>query len=148
GFFGDLQLEPAHLLLLLLAALVAALEVALALVAALELLLAALHLLGLAGGQVLQTLVVLLQVHVAALARVHHLLLRRPGSGTVLLGLGLLRLGCGLGGGRLVLGGLGSGLLLRLVGHGLLLLPLRLGCGGGLGLPVHVGVDALDALHL
>ena len=141
SLFGDLQLEPAHLLLLLLAAL-AALEAALALVAALELLLAGLHLLGLARSQVLQPLVVLLQVHLAALAGVHYLLLGDAGSGPVCRLLGRLRLALGL---------LGRGParrrggLLRL-GRGLGGLPL--GGRGSLGLPVDLGVDALDVVHL
>ena len=90
-----LTLQAAHLLLLLLAAL-AALEAALALVAALELLLAGLHLLGLARSQVFQPLVVLLQIHLAALAGVHHLLLGDAGGGPVRRLLGRLRLALGL----------------------------------------------------
>ena len=103
---GDLQLETAQALLLLLLALVARplLAAALALgVASLELLLAAPVLLTLVG-EGLQPLVVLLQVDGSALAGVHHLLLRHAGGGA---GLGLLRLAP-----------LSAGLLPALVGLG------------------------------
>ena len=154
-FLCDLGLEAAHLLLLLLAALVALEAAAPAVVvAALELLLAGLHLVGLAGGQGLQLLIILGQVHVAALAGVDHLLLRHAGGGPAdvllrgalglapLLGRRLGRLGLlAVGRGRAPLGGRA--------------LPGRRGSGGrglgrlrGLGLVVDVGVDALHALHL
>ena len=68
-------------------------------VAALDLLLAALHPVGPLRRQGLQMLVVLIQVHVAALAGVHQLLLRYAAGGAVrgLLGL-LVVLAAGLGG--------------------------------------------------
>ena len=143
---GDLGLEAAHLFLLLLPALAALEAAAPALVPALELLLAALHLVGLAGGQLLQPLVVLLQVHVAALAGIHHLFFRHAGGGTAGGRLGALprrlalRRPLALAGrtGRLLGPALGSRLLLGRGSGGLL---------GRLGLPVDVGVDALDAVH-
>ena len=96
---GDLQLELAHLFLLFLAALVAEGSALAVVVAALDLLLAALHPVGPLRRQGLQMLVVLIQVHVAALAGVHQLLLRYAAGGAVrgLLGL-LVVLAAGLGG--------------------------------------------------
>ena len=155
GFFGDLQLEAAHLLGLLLLALVAGalLAAALALgVAALELLLAAALLLTL-GGETLQPLVILIQVHRAAAAGVHHLLGGDAGCGLALDGLLLgLAAGAGLllglaalrGGGLLAVGGLLGGPALLVGGGGLLGL-LRGGLGG---LVVHILIDGGDGLHL
>ena len=87
---GDLQLELAHLFLLFLAALVAEGSALAVVVAALDLLLAALHPVGPLRRQGLQMLVVLIQVHVAALAGVHQLLLRYAAGGAVRGLLGLL----------------------------------------------------------
>ena len=92
GLLGDLQLEPAHLLLLLLAALVAEVAAPAVVAAALNLLLAALHLVGPLRRQVLQVLVVPGQVDVARFPGVHQLLLRDPGGGAVGGLLGLLSL--------------------------------------------------------
>ena len=120
-------------------------------VAALELLLAGLHLLGLARSQVLQPLVVLLQIHLAALAGVHDLPLGHPGHR-------LLRRR--LGGGVLLLGLLPATLAaLRALGRHRLPDLLALGGRGGLAgglwlfggwflrrlLLVGVGEDHLDA---
>ena len=105
GLCGDLQLEPAHLLLLLLAALVAEVP-ALAVVApALDLLLAALHLVGPFRRQVFQVLVIPGQVHVAGLPGVHQLLFGDPGGGAGSRRLGLL---LGLLGGLALLWGLAA----------------------------------------
>ena len=148
---GDLQLETAQALLLLLLALVARplLAAALALgVASLELLLAAPVLLTLVG-EGLQPLVVLLQVDGSALAGVHHLLLRHAGGGA---GLGLLRLAPLSAGLLPALVGLGRSALWpalplgsRLGGALLWLGWLRL---GRLGLMVDVRKNGLYVLHL
>ena len=158
SLLGDLQLEAAHLLGLLLLALVAGalLAAALALgVAALELLLAAALLLPL-GGEALQTLVVLIQVHRTAAAGVHHLLGGDAGCGLALDGL-LLGLAASAallldrsllaalgGGGLLAMGGLLGGSALLVGGWGL----LGLLCGGLGRLMVHILIDGGDGLHL
>ena len=137
GLLGDLQLQAAHTLLLFLLALVAEaaslLAAALTLgIAALELLLAAASLLTL-GGKVLQSLVVLIQIHIAGTAGVHNLLLRHTADR--LLDVVLL--------GR-------SGLLLVVL-NGLLCrssLLFSLGSGSGLGLVIGIGKDRLDGVDL
>ena len=111
GLFGDLQLEPAHLLLLLLTTLVGEGLLAPLFAAGVAELLLALLLHGAAslGGpvsDVLQTLVVLLQIHVGGLPGVHHLFLRDAAHGLgrllrllrTLLGLALLALLAALSG--------------------------------------------------
>ena len=92
-FFGNLQLQAAHPFGLVLLALVGEGHVAPALIAVAELFLAALllHPLGTLAAQSLQALVVLGQVHVAALAGVHDLLLGNPGGGLLHGSGGLLR---------------------------------------------------------
>ena len=155
GLLGDLQLETAHLLGFIAAALAGeGLIAALALRAGADLLLAAaaLHPLAPLAAHLLQPLVVLGQVHIAALAGVHDLLLGDPGDR--LLGLRLLR-GIPLRGLLALLGGipllrLGRGTLLgpalrsgrRLGGLRGFRLDLRLGL---LLLLVGVRVDHLDA---
>ena len=160
GLLGDLQLQAAQTVLLLLLALVAGalLTAALTLgVAVLELLLAAPVLLALVG-EGLQPLVVLIQVHRAAAAGVHHLLGGDAAGG---LGHGLLSL-LTLVVSRLgLLGLLGTGLLAALaallLGRTLDALALlsrlaliglgRLRLGGG-GLMVHIRIDGLNGVHL
>ena len=148
SLLGDLQLELAHLLGLVLAALVGH-GSALALVIVAELLLAAalLHPLAPGAAQVFQTLIVLGKVHVAALAGIHDLLLRNAGGGSS----GRLRLLSLLGLGALLLCGAAALLLSRTVvvalGSGLGALGGRLGCGLGLLLLLGsgIGIDGLDA---
>ena len=117
GLLGDFQLQAAHLLRLVLTALVGEGHTAPALVGGADLLLAAaalaLHPGGPLAAQILQALVVLGKVHVAALAGVHHLGLRHTGDG-----LGLL------------LGRTALPLALRLLLGGPLLLFAMLTCGG------------------
>ena len=147
GLLGDLQLEAAHFLRFLLLALAAEVLVPVLIVPVLELLLSGLHPVGLVRGQVLQPLVVFLQVHAAALAGVHHLLLGGALGGSGGLGLVLLLLALGCGSGLVLL--LGGGLALLPVG-----LPGLLPLGGGSGLlglcrlVVYVGVDGFDGIHL
>ena len=85
GLFGDFQLEAAHFFRLVLTALVGESGAAPALLIAADLLpaapLLALHPLALLAAQGVQPLVVLGQVHVAALPGVHQLLLRHPAGG-------------------------------------------------------------------
>ena len=165
-FLGDLQLEAAHLLGLLLPALAGEGNLAPLFAAGVaELLLVLLPVPASAGsaaalGHVLKLLVVFVQVDVGGLPGVHHLGLGHPGRG--LLGLGgrlrrLLRL-------PLLLGTLGLDGLLRLLGTGralaggLGLLGLRRVLnGGGVLLPGsrsrllrrgRVRVDGLDVAHL
>ena len=162
---GDLQLETTHLLLLVLAALVALEAVAAPLVVVAELLLAAplLHPGSPLGSQLLQTLVILGQVHVAALAGVHHLLLGNPGGGV--LQHGRCRLGRGVAAGiflALLLGRSGAlaacgalGLGLGSVGVGGLGAAVAGGSGSALALGllllgrllIGVRKDGLDAGH-
>ena len=111
GFLGDLQLELSHLLSLVLTALVGEHLAALTVLVIAEFLLAALlgHPLAPLAAQLFQTLVILGQVHVAALAGIHQLFLRHTGGG--------LSGGCGF---VQPLGLLGRGLLRRLLGRLLL----------------------------
>ena len=147
SLLGNLQLQAAHLLLLVLAALVGhghapALAVGADLLLAAPLL--ALHPVGPLAAQSLQTLIVLGKVHVAALAGIHDLLLRHPGGGVRHHRLGLGLLGILLLRSRLLL----RGLLGRLLRGGLLgsCRLLRRSRGGLLGLLlIGVGKDHLDA---
>ena len=145
SLLGDLQLQTAHLLRLVLTALVGEGHAAPALVGGADLFLAAAALALHAGGpltaQILQTLVVLGQVHIAALAGVYDLLLGNAADGLLhhrlLLGRALS---------ALALGGLGSGGLFPVLGAAL----LRRGSGGLGGLRLlllleGVGEDHLDA---
>ena len=153
GLLGNLQLEAAHPVLLLLAALVAeglapAALLAAPLVLLLELLLAPPHVLAALVSEVLQPLVILLQVHRRAATGVHHLLGGDAAGRLLDRGLALLLgLGLGRGPGALALSGLGLVLLLPM-GSGRT--ALRLGCGllFGLGLVVDVGIDLFDGVDL
>ena len=155
GLLGDLQLEPAHPLCLVLLALVGEGHAAPALVVGADLLLAAallpLHPSAPLAAQILQPLIILGQIHVAALAGVHDLPLGHPGHR-------LLRRR--LGGGVLLLGLLPATLAaLRALGRHRLPDLLALGGRGGLAgglwlfggwflrrlLLVGVGEDHLDA---
>ena len=133
GFLGDLKLELAHFLRLILPPLVGKHLTALTSAVVAELFLAALlgHALATLTAKVLKALVILRQIHVAALAGVHQLLLRYAGGG----------LGSGRGLAVLLLGllhhrlrGLLSLLLgrrlLRLLRHGGLCLCRLCGLGG------------------